>query len=201
MHTLFNCASWVGHQSTIWSLGGIKPSCNTPQGHNTSYTQPAPLAHTAIPLIQLFLIFKTQKHNSYFFFIFWPWGSHTPKVTGQGSHTQVLFGWGHNTKKTNSKQQTVDKQTNTQPDQDANVPKWHTSQSLLTGLSESPSHFPRCPQSPWWSLLHPWACPTMHHRLLYQTMQHSPKTEPHKDKERHLSSKVHVFSYSTHACS
>jgi hypothetical protein len=41
----------------------------------------------------------------------------------------------------------------------------------------------------------------MHHRLLYQTMQHSPKTEPHKDKERHLSSKVHVFSYSTHACS
>ena len=80
MHTLFNCASWVGHQSTIWSLGGIKPSCNTPQGHNTSYTQPAPLAHTAIPLIQLFLIFKTQKHNSYFFFIFWPWGSHTPKV-------------------------------------------------------------------------------------------------------------------------
>ena len=106
MHTLFNCASWVGHQSTIWSLGGIKPSCNTPQGHNTSYTQPAPLAHTAIPLIQLFLIFKTQKHNSYFFFIFWPWGSHTPKVTGQGSHTQVLFGWGqeprarkHNIKK------------------------------------------------------------------------------------------------------
>ena len=77
--------------SPLWSLGGIKPSCNTPQGHNTSYTQPAPLAHTAIPLIQLFLIFKTQKHNSYFFFIFWPWGSHTPKVTGQGSHTQVLF--------------------------------------------------------------------------------------------------------------
>ena len=127
MHTLFNCASWVGHQSTIWSLGGIKPSCNTPQGHNTSYTQPAPLAHTAIPLIQLFLISKTQKHNFYVFFIFWPWGSHTPKVTGQGSHTQVLFGWGHNTKKTNSKQQTVDKQTNTQPDQDANVPKWHFS--------------------------------------------------------------------------
>ena len=79
MHTLFNCASWVGHQSTIWSLGGIKPSCNTPQGHNTSYTQPAPLAHTAIPLIQLFLIFKTQKHF-FSFFIFWPWGSHTPKV-------------------------------------------------------------------------------------------------------------------------
>ena len=70
MHTLFNCASWVGHQSTIWSLGGIKPSCNTPQGHNTSYTQPAPLAHTAIPLIQLFIIFKTQKHNSYFSLFF-----------------------------------------------------------------------------------------------------------------------------------
>ena len=195
MHTLFNCASWVGHQSTIWSLGGIKPSCNTPQGHNTSYTQPAPLAHTAIPLIQLFLIFKTQKHNSYFFFIFWPWGSHTPKVTGQGSHTQVLF-WLRSrhqpsARKTSSKlwiNKLTPNQTKMQMCQSG------TSQSLLTGLSESPSHFPRCPQSPWWSLLHPWACPLMHHRLLYQTMQHSLKTEPHKDKERHLSSKVHVFS-------
>ena len=30
-------------------------------------------------------------------------------------------------KPTKDKQQTVDKQTNTQPDQDANVPKWHFS--------------------------------------------------------------------------
>ena len=126
-HTLFNCASWVGHQSTM-VFGPLSPAAALYRGTTLAlYPQPAPLAHTAIPLIQLFLIFKTQKHNSYFFFIFWPWGSHTPKVTGQGSHTQVLFGWGHNTKKTNSKQQTVDKQTNTQPDQDANVPKWHFS--------------------------------------------------------------------------
>ena len=181
--------------SPLWSLGGIKPSCNTPQGHNTSYTQPAPLAHTAIPLIQLFLISKTQEHNFYFFFIFWPWGSHTPKVTGQGSHTQVLF-WLRSRHqpspgKTSSKlwiNKLTPNQTKMQMCQSG------TSQSLLTGLSESPSHFPRCPQSPWWSLLHPWACPAMHHRLLYQTMQHSLKTEPHKDKERHLSSKVHVFS-------
>ena len=55
--------------SPLWSLGGIKPSCNTPQGHNTSYTQPAPLAHTATPLIQLFLISKTQKDHSYFLFL------------------------------------------------------------------------------------------------------------------------------------
>ena len=200
MHTLFNCASWVGHQSTIWSLGGIKPSCNTPQGHNTSYTQPAPLAHTAIPLIQLFLIFKTQKHNSYFFFIVWPWGSHTPKVPqDKGARPS-----GARTPKSCLAEDTTQKR------QTANSKLWinkltpnqtkmqmcqsGTSQSLLTGLSESPSHFPRCPQSPWWSLLHPWACPAMHHRLLYQTMQHSLKTEPHKDKERHLSSKVHVFS-------
>ena len=117
----------MGHQSTIWSLGGIKPSCNTPQGHNTSYTQPAPLAHTAIPLIQLFLIFKTQKHNSYFFLYFLTLRVAHP----QGDRTRVAHPspvWLRTTAKPKKdKQQTVDKQTNTQPDQDANVPKWHFS--------------------------------------------------------------------------
>ena len=195
MHTLFNCASWVGHQSTM-VFGPLSPAAALYRGTTLAlYPQPAPLAHTAIPLIQLFLISKTQEHNFYFFFIFWPWGSHTPKVTGQGSHTQVLF-WLRSRHqpspgKTSSKlwiNKLTPNQTKMQMCQSG------TSQSLLTGLSESPSHFPRCPQSPWWSLLHPWACPAMHHRLLYQTMQHSLKTEPHKDKERHLSSKVHVFS-------
>ena len=122
MHTLFNCASWVGHQSTIWSLGGIKPSCNTPQGHNTSYTQPAPLAHTAIPLIQLFLIFKTQTHHSYFFNFLTLRVAHP-----QGDRTRVAHPSPVWLSIKMLKQQTVDKQTNTQPDQDANVPKWHFS--------------------------------------------------------------------------
>ena len=193
MHTLFNCASWVGHQSTIWSLGGIKPSCNTPQGHNTSYTQPAPLAHTAIPLIQLFLIFKTQTHHSYFFLFFDLEGRTPPRWQDKGRTPKSCLA-----EDTTQKRQTANSKlwiNKLTPNQTKmQMCQSGTSQSLLTGLSESPSHFPRCPQSPWWSLLHPWACPAMHHRLLYQTMQHSLKTEPHKDKERHLSSKVHVFS-------
>ena len=193
MHTLFNCASWVGHQSTIWSLGGIKPSCNTPQGHNTSYTQPAPLAHTAIPLIQLFLIFKTQKHNSYFSLFFDLEGRTPPRWQDKGRTPKSCLA-----EDTTQKRQTANSKlwiNKLTPNQTKmQMCQSGTSQSLLTGLSESPSHFPRCPQSPWWSLLLPWACPAMNHRLLYQTMQHSLKTEPHKDKERHLSSKVHVFS-------
>ena len=96
--------------SPLWSLGGIKPSCNTPQGHNTSYTQPAPLAHTAIPLIQLFLIFKTQKHNSYFFLYFLTLRVAHP----QGDRTRVAHPspvWLRTTAKPKKdKQQTVEMQ-------------------------------------------------------------------------------------------
>ena len=142
--------------SPLWSLGGIKPSCNTPQGHNTSYTQPAPLAHTAIPLSQLFLLFKTQTHHSYFFNFLTLRVAHPQGDRTRVAHPSPLLAEVKTSaKRKKDKQQTVDKQTNTQPDQDMQMCQNGTSQSLLTGLSESPSHFPRCPQSPWWSLLHP----------------------------------------------
>ena len=108
-------------------FGPLSPAAALYRGTTLAlYPQPAPLAHTAIPLIQLFLIFKTQKHHSYFFNFLTLRVAHP-----QGDRTRVAHPspvWLRTTAKPKKdKQQTVDKQTNAQPDQDANVPKWHFS--------------------------------------------------------------------------
>ena len=55
--------------SPLWSLGGIKPSCNTPQGHSTSSI---PSQHTSSPYCHTthstFSNFRNTKTSFYFLF-------------------------------------------------------------------------------------------------------------------------------------
>ena len=124
-HALFNCASWVGHQSTM-VLGALSPAA-TPHRGTTLALYPAstssPYCHTTH---STFSNFQNTKTSFYFFYFLTLRVAHP-----QGDRTRVAHPspvWLRTTAKPKKdKQQTVDKQTNTQPDQDANVPKWHFS--------------------------------------------------------------------------